>query len=376
MSTSPVSAVPGCRITSTPLSTVSWMSPLKPGARKTVRQIGCPAAGRRAVVLCVAAAGLFVYRIHYKPPMVALLQSTVRSQLVQSILSPIVHAMEKDIQRTMALINSKPDTQDDKVRAGESLSATDDLWKASDDQGNKAEDGQQNSQEANAGDQMQDQQPSSMQGAQAEAKPSDSDQQQEGDQQSQQSSNGSDRMGGDTQQQSESQKSENGKQSLSQSLMQALKNMLSNSSNQQANNQANQKQPNSPGMPQSGNSRQPGSGEADKKGDSRGASDAQQKATQNSSSGAGSQQGSKELKKDQAALPVNAVPDRVALESNGFKEQTRVRMDNGTGTAMLPIRDVSPSAVAVTNGAEQENIPARYRLYVQHYFEHPESGQK
>jgi hypothetical protein len=182
-------------------------------------------------------------------------------------------------------------------------------------------------------------------------------------------------MGGDTQQQSESQSSES-KQSLSQSLMQALKNMLSNSQSQQAGNQANQKQPNAPGMPQSGNSRQPGAGESDKKGDSRGSSDAQQKATQNSSNGAGSQQGSKELKKDQAANPVNAVPDRVALESNGFKEKTHVRMDTGTGTAQLPVRDVSPQALAVTNGAEQENIPARYRWYIQHYFEHPDSGQK
>ena len=336
--------------------------------------IRMPDAGRRAIILGMAAASLLIYRIHYKPPMVALLQSTARSQLVQSILSPIVHAMEKDLQRTMALMNSKPDTQDDKVRPGQSDTAPDDLWKASDDQASKPEDGQQNSQEANAGDQMQDQPPSSMQSGQGEAKPGDSEQQQEGDQQSQQSSNGSQRMSGDAQQQSESQSSDN-KQSLSQSLMQALKNMLSSSQNQ-ASNQANQKQPNSPGMPQSGNSHQPGSAEADKKGDSRGSSDAPQKATQNNSSGAGSQQGSKELKKDQAAIPVNAVPDRVALESNGFKEKTRVRMDTGTGTAQLPVRDVSPQAVAVTNGAEQENIPARYRWYVQHYFEHPESGQK
>jgi len=334
-----------------------------------------PPAARRALVLAAAAAGLFVYRIHYKPPVLALLRTTARSQLVQSILSPIVHAMEKDLQRTMTLIKSNPDSPPDKVRPGQAAT-TDDLWKASEDQGSNPENGQQDSQEANAGDQMQDQSPSGMQGAQGEAKPSDSEQQEGGDSQSQQSSNGTDRMGGDTQQQSETPNSENSRQSLSKSLMQALKNMLSNSQSQEGNNQANQKQPNSQGMPQSGNSRQPGSGEADKKGDSRGASDAQQKATQNSSSGAGSQQGSKELKKNQRALSVNAVPDRVALESNGFKEQTRMRMDSGAGVARLPVRDVSPQAVAVTNGAEQENIPARYRWYVQHYFEHPENGQK
>ena len=333
-----------------------------------------PAVARRMLVLAVATAGLFVYRIHYKPPIVALLQTTARSQLVQSILTPIVHAMEKDLQRTMALIKSKPDSPADETRPG-NAATTDDLWKASDDQGSKQEDGQQNSQEANAGDQMPDQPQSSMQNGQGEMRPGDSEQQQQGGQ-SQESNNGSERTGGDTKQQAESPNSENSHQSLSQSLMQALKNMLSNSQNQQANNQANQKQPNSQGMQQSGNSSQPGAGEADKKGDSRGSSDSQQKATQNSSSGAGSQQGSKELKKDQAALPVNAVPDRVALESNGFKEQTRMRIDGGTGTARVPARDVSPQAVAVTNGAEQENIPARYRLYVQRYFEHPENGQK
>ncbi len=334
-----------------------------------------PAAARRTFVLTVAAAGLFVYRIYYKPPIVALLQATARSQLVQSILSPIAHAMEKDLQRTMALINSKPDSPADEVRASASA-APDDLWKSSDGQGAKLGEGQQDSLEANAGDQMQDQPSSSMQGDQGEAQQADSQQQEDGERQSQQANNGSERMGGDAQQQPESQNSENNRQSLSQSLMQALKNMLSNSQNQQANNQANQKQPNSQGMPQSGNSRQPGSGEADKKGDSRGTSDAQQKASQNSSSGAGSQQGSKELRRGQASRPVNAVPDRVALESNGFKEKTRMHIDNGTGTARLPLRDLSPQAVAVTNGAEQENIPARYRLYVQHYFEHAENGQK
>src|SRR5260370_39871487 len=158
--------------------------------------------------------------------------------------------------------------------------------------------------------------------------------------------------------------------------MQGLKKMLSNSQNQEGNNQANQKQPNSQGMQQSGNSHQPGSGEADKKGDSRGASDAQQKATQNSSSGAGSQQGSKELKKNQRALSVNAVPDRVALESNGFKEQTRMRMDSGAGVARLPVRDVSPQAVAGTHRAGAGKNPAPLPLYQQHHLEPPGERQK
>ncbi len=99
---------------------------------QTLFPVRLPAAARRALVLAVATAGLFVYRIHYKPPIVALLQTTARSQLVQSILSPIVHAMEKDLQRTMALVKSKPDSPADETRPGDAAT-TDDLWKASDD---------------------------------------------------------------------------------------------------------------------------------------------------------------------------------------------------------------------------------------------------
>ncbi len=190
---------------------VTRLAPVHPRALFPVQ---FPATARRALVLAVAAAGLFVYRIHYKPPVLALLRTTARSQLVQSILSPIVHAMEKDLQRTMTLIKSNPDSPPDKVRPGQAAT-TDDLWKASEDQGSNPENGQQDSQEANAGDQMQDQSPSGMQDAQGEAKPSDSEQQEGGDSQSQQSSNGTDRMGGDTQQQSETPNSENSRQSLS-----------------------------------------------------------------------------------------------------------------------------------------------------------------
>jgi predicted phage-related endonuclease len=53
-----------------------------------------------------------------------------------------------------------------------------------------------------------------------------------------------------------------------------------------------------------------------------------------------------------------------------------VRVDPGTGTARMAVRDVAPQSIVVTNGTEQENIPARYRLYVQHYFEHADSNQK
>jgi hypothetical protein len=322
---------------------------------------------RRASVLVLVAAGLFAYRVHHKPPLISLLQTTARSQLVQSIFSPIVHAMEKDLQRTMALVTMKPDATGEETRRGDAASNSEDLWKANDDKGPGAED-QNNS--ADAGDQQQDeiQAPGSQEGD-----PSGEARQQESNSQSQQGKSGNDNADGKSQEQSEQQGPE-GRQSLGQSLMQALKNMMSNSPNQQSSNRQNQQPPNGQGTPQSGNSQQPGATESDKRGESRGNSDAKQKATQTASEGAGSQQGTKELRKDQETHPVNAVPDRVALEASGFKEQTRMKVATETGTAQLAVRDQSPQQDAVINGAEQENIPARYRFYVQRYFEHADNG--
>ena len=322
-----------------------------------------PAHSGRTFVLLLAVAGLFVYRLHYKPPMVALMQGAARSQLVQSILSPLVSAVEKDIQKTIALTTSQPDTAPNDVRPDSSKPMGDDLWQQDeDDKDANPEDAQQNSQDATIADQQPQQ---GNPNGQQQSKDGEAQQQESGQQQAQQDG----KKSGESKTNSQ-QSSNDANQSQSKSLMQALKNLLSNSASQQTTNQSSQPPPDGQGMSQSGNTHQPGASEGDRKGDSRGSSDGQQKASKNSSSGAGSQQGNKDLRKDQSAQSVNAVPDRVALESNGFKEQVRVRTDAGTGTAQLPVRDVSPTATAVVNGAEQENIPARYRLYVQRYFEH------
>jgi hypothetical protein len=326
-----------------------------------------PGNVKRASVLVLVAAGLFAYRIHHQPPLLSLLQTTARSQFVQSILSPIVHAMEKDLQRTMALVTMKPDATGDETRRADAASNSEDLWKA-DDKGSVED--QKDAADAGESDPQQDQlQPPGNQ----EGNPSGEARQQESNSQSQEGK-GNDNADSKSQQQSEQQGPE-GKQSLGQSLMQALKNMMSNSPNQQSSNRANQQPPSGQGTPQSGNSQQPGATESDKRGDSRGNSDAKQKATQTASEGAGSQQGTKELRKDQETHPVNAVPDRVALEASGFKEQTRMKVATETGTAQLAVRDQSPQQDAVVNGSEQENIPARYRFYVQRYFEHADNGK-
>jgi len=70
------------------------------------------------------------------------------------------------------------------------------------------------------------------------------------------------------------------------------------------------------------------------------------------------------------------VPDRVALRIQRVQEQTRVRHGYwGRERRSCRFGDVSPSRGGA-NERGAENIPARYRWYIQHYFEHPESGQK
>jgi hypothetical protein len=327
-----------------------------------------PATVRRASVLLLVTAGLFAYRIHHQPPLVSLLQTTARSQLVQSILNPIVHAMEKDLQRTMALVGMKPDALGEETPRGDNTSNSDDLWKADDK--NAAAEEQKEQAQADAGDPQQDEMQSP---GNQEGNPSGESRPQDSNAQSQQGKAGSENQDGKSAQQSEQQGPE-GRQSLGQSLMQALKNMMSNSPNQQSSNRS-QQPPNGQGAPQSGNSQQPGATQGDKRGDSRGSSDAKQKASQTASEGAGSQQGTKDLQKNPEMHPVNAVPDRVALEASGFKEQTRMKVETETGTAQLATNGAVPRQDAVTNGAEQENIPARYRFYVQRYFEHSDNGK-
>jgi len=249
-------------------------------------------------VLAVAAPGLFVYRIHYKPPVLALLRTTARSQLVQSILSPIVHAMEKDLQRTMTLIKSNPDSPPDKVRPGQAAT-TDDLWKASEDQGSNPENGQQDSQEANAGDQMQDSLPLACKarrekrtiglGTAGRRRFSITAKQQ-----------WHRPHGGDTQQQSETQILKQAASPL-EVLMQALKSMAVKLAEPGREQPGDSEAANSQGMPQSGNSRQPGSGEADKK-VIHGAASTRNRRPRKIAVRAGSQQGSR-TEKNQRRCP-------------------------------------------------------------------------
>ena len=314
----------------------------------------------------LVAAGLFAYRLHHKPPLVALLQTTMRSQLVQSIISPIMRTLENNLERTIALASPRPESPADVVRPGDPVQSGDDLWQNGDDKGTNTEGEQDAVTAPPPPDQDQMEAPRDQ-----SALPADDPGQQEGNsQQSAENTNGNENDNNSGNQQGAENKS------MAQSLMQALKNMLQNPSGQQSNSRPNQRsnQPNTQGMAQSGNSNQPGTSPSNQDSDSRGRSEARQKASDTSSSGAGSQNGDKNLRPSLESHPVSAVPDRVALAASGFKDPTRVRNNTETGTAGLAVGNASPQAVAVINGAEQEDIPARYRMYVQRYFGHPDNN--
>ncbi len=294
-------------------------------SRVGVRQlfpIRIPVTGRRALILALAVSGLFVYRAYYQAPLAALLQTTARSHLMQSILSPFRQAMDdKDVRRTMSRVNQDAEAMDEGERAARSTLSSEDLWQT-DDQDDAEQDDrwQSDSQQGNPADQ-------------------------------------SSSLG-------------NSRESLSQSLMKALQSMLSNGSGWQAqpNQTAQQQLPQ--GLPQTDTMEQSGATDGDNQRDSQQELGSQKKSAQGTSGGAGEDQnpGTKDLLQN-SPLSVKAVPDRVALQPNGLQEQILMRTSTETGTAKIAVSDTLSHATTSVNGAEQENIPGRYRLYVQRYFQ-------
>jgi hypothetical protein len=275
-----------------------------------------PVTARRTLVLTLAAIAFLTYRMYYQPPMMELLQATANSHLVQSILSPVARVSEKDVQRAAQKAEAQPDAE---RRAGEAPQAGDDPWKQP-DQERQADDAEQ----GNFAPEQQD--PSLGQTAD----------------------------------------SVNSAPSLSKSVVDALKDMLS-SGQQPPQNPGDQPPGDQQGQPRNSEQKQPGQGDEQK--GAQDGPDAKENSAQNAS-GAGDQQpGTKERVKNEP-MKVKAVPERVALESKELKEQPKIKATAGVGSAQIVTTNITPKAAAAVNGAEQPDIPARYRSYVQQYFVH------
>lgn len=337
--------------------------------------IHMPVFARRTLILALLVGGLFVYRVRYNPPILALVRKASGSNGQKSVFSPLV-AMKKellalmnrdtsDVQQAAADAETVPGLADAK-NADQSLGDKNGLgpdgdWDEDSSAENPGQPGEQG--DPQQGDASQGQGQDASQAAEA---PQQQQQQQSDPNQPQSAGENGERSGSE-------QQSSDGQQSASNSVMQALKNLMKNMEGQQSNssgaaggqpaaNGASQQGGNSPGQGAKSDTPKEASDQKDA-----GAPSGSQKP------GGGAGNGSMPVPKQPAKAPAlranNMVPDRVDLESSNFRQQGRIRTTAAPGEAQVPLRDIKPQPTAAIKGAEQENIPERYRLYVQRYFE-------
>ena len=320
-----------------------------------------PKTGRVALLALVAGV-ILALRVHSGPPVTALILRAARSNIAHA-LQPSLADIQKDIlaltQRPAALPDAtevadlKPAEDLSKDRASDASPATAKVPSSQSLEGqqdaNQAESDQKNPAATQQGQRSENAAHQDASGKSQDAK-------------------GSEQQGASGDQ-----------QSLTEKVLQSLKSLLAdatgkqplrspdpNSSNQQpASNSNPQPAANSP---QNANQQNKPDGKAS--GQSQSPQDRSQETVQDPGVGIGDSP-----RKQQQSAPVDRpfagslAPDRVALESNQFREQGHVRLGAEPGTAEVPFRNISPQPVATTNGAEQENIPLRYRFYLQRYFD-------
>jgi hypothetical protein len=354
---------------------LSRLSEVDPGGLFPFRM---PSFASRTLVLALIAAGLLVYRAYYRAPILALVQGAANSRVEKAVISPLVGAVKKDL---LALVNREPEVQqaaadaetvpglpdakngDDPSDANKNGMTPDGDWDEDSQAGNTGEPadlGDPESGDADAQGQGQD-------ASQAADAPQ--NQQSADANQSSQGENGNERAG--EQQQGGEQ------QSAANSMLQALKNLMKNMAGQSSNSPGESGgQPSAAGSSQqAGNS--PGQGaksDSSKDSDQKDSGSSPGSKKPGGGAGNGSTPVPKQAPKTTPPPPKNTVPDRVDLEANNFRQQGRTRTTSAVGAAQLPLRDIKPQPVAAIKGAEQENIPVRYRLYVQRYFEHTEKA--
>jgi len=167
--------------------------------------------------------------------------------------------------------------------------------------------------------------------------------------------------------------SKGGQKSLGQKLMDALKDFMQNASGEESAQSENQNNAQAQGAPT------PSAGQGDKTPDQNGQAGSQsngnqksnpQTSSQHSGAGNGTQPQS-DKPAEQAATPkASLVTERVPLDASDYRLQTHARAMAGPGTAQVKTQNLSATGHATTNGAEQEDIPLKYRQYVQKYFDH------
>ena len=341
--------------------------------------IQIPEFANRTAVLALVAMVLLAYRLYYSPPVMALLHRAAASHVAKAVLSPLAGAVKKEL---LAVVNRDDSEVKEAAPDAEAVAGladpknADDASQLGDKDGSASSDTQDDSQTATEGSEG-DPQGENQNGAQ----PQGQDASQAGNaSQDQQMADANQPPSGQNGENGSSQQPQTGGQSSSSSsMMQALKNLMKNMTGQPTSSDSNGQ------SSAAGSSQQPGSssGQGEAKSDTPKDGSEQKELGSSSSSqkpGGGAGNGStpvpKQAGKDAPPPPKNATPDRVNLEANDFRQQGRTRTTSAAGIAQLPLRDIKPQPVAAIKGAEQENIPVRYRLYVQRYFERTDKARE
>ena len=333
-----------------------------------------PSFVAQTLALALVAAALLTYRAHHQAPVLALVQKAESPGVAKAVFSPL-SAVKKDL---LALVSREPEVQQASADA-ETVPGLPDAKNGDDpSQGSKdgmTPDGDWDDEDSQAGTSGEPADVGDPQAGDADSQGQGQDASQAADApQSQQSADGNQSSQGDNGgERAGEQQQGDGQQSAANSVLQALKNLMKNMSGQPSSSPGESGgQPSAAGSSQqAGNS--PGQGaksDNSKDSDQKDAGSSPGSKKPGGGAGNGSTPVPKQTPKGAPPPPKNTVPDRVDLEANNFRQQGRIRTTSAVGMAQLPLRDIKPQPVAAIKGAEQENIPVRYRLYVQHYFEH------
>jgi len=320
-----------------------------------------PAAALRVLILALVVGGFVAYRVNHDPPLMALLEKTAGTH---SAISPFVRAVEKDLASTFKgrePLAERRGLNDELIRQEQGASA--DFSPLDGSKPNDSADGPLGSQLPNNANQSGPDQDLSQQTGNT---PGSKGNQKSANDENSDASNGN--------QQGRSPDTDNSQQSLSQTLVAALKDMFSDDAarpesitpKQESDEKALDAGPSeatqSPDAPQ-GN----GNPESEQP-------DPAEQYLESKGGTAGQMVGAKKMQKT-APLPGISKPNRVDIDSSGSVGAGHARAKVAPSTAQVPLTDASPVSTVAINGAEQEDLPARYRVYIQRYFDRAKSSK-
>lgn len=341
-----------------------------------------PAAIRRTAALAVITVGFLAYRIKYGPPAHTLVHQASQAHVAEVLISPLARVIQDG---PLSVLNPpKTDTLDAEAEAAgfTSKNEKEPIFPPPVGQPSANDSGalsSQNSPPLYPTDSKDPQRGPKSSGPSPSNSGSRSDSSQQGQQKSgseQNSPNGASnaKSASASQPQASGQASKGGEQSLGQKLLQALKDMMGNTTAQDSSQSPSQSSQQMQGPSAQGQGGQPS--ESSGKGSQQSAlNDAKPKdvpsnSGSHSGAGNGTQQQSAAKPADQnASAQNNLIPERVQLDASDFRVQTHPRAMEGPGSAEVPLTNAAVSGNVTTNGAELQNIPMRYREYVQRYFD-------